>query len=153
MSEGVALRDVTDADVEIFFEQQLDPAATAMAAFPSRDIHAHRAHWSKVLARDDAFTRTIVVGDEVAGNIGSWEDEGHREIGYWLGRSFWGRGIASSALELFLREVTERPLLAWVASHNAASIRVLEKSGFRRAPEQPPSEQDGTAMVILELRS
>jgi RimJ/RimL family protein N-acetyltransferase len=152
MSEGVALREVTSADIEIFFEQQLDPVASAMAAFPSRDLEAHRAHWSKVSARDDAINRTIVVEGEVAGNIVSWEDNGQREVGYWLGREFWGRGIASAALGLFLEVVTQRPLYAWVAGHNAASIRVLEKSGFTRATEQPPPDQDGTKMVVLELR-
>jgi hypothetical protein len=38
---------------------------------------------------------------------------------------------ASRALALFLAEVDERPLHAYVAAHNAGSIRVLEKSRFR----------------------
>lgn len=44
MTNDVLLRDVTESDLPIFFEQQLDPDATAMAAFPSRDREAFMAH-------------------------------------------------------------------------------------------------------------
>jgi RimJ/RimL family protein N-acetyltransferase len=53
-----------------------------------------------------------------------------REVGYWIERELWGRGIASAALEQFLRIETRRPLHAGVAAHNAASLRVLSKHGF-----------------------
>lgn len=66
----------------------------------------------------------------VAGNIGSWVQDGKREVGYWLGQAFWGRGIATATLAAFLHLVTERPLYAWVAAHNSASLRVLKKCGF-----------------------
>jgi RimJ/RimL family protein N-acetyltransferase len=49
---------------------------------------------------------------------------------YWLGREFWGKGIATLALSQFLKLVGERPVFAYVATHNIASIRVLEKCGF-----------------------
>jgi RimJ/RimL family protein N-acetyltransferase len=51
-------------------------------------------------------------------------------VGYWLGKAYWGRGIASSALALFLDDERHRPLLATVAAHNVGSRRVLEKAGF-----------------------
>jgi RimJ/RimL family protein N-acetyltransferase len=50
---------------------------------------------------------------------------------YWIGRSFWGKGIATSALRAFLTVDPARPLHARVASDNVASRRVLEKCGFR----------------------
>ena len=56
-------------------------------------------------------------------------------IGYWLGREFWGRGIASAAVLLLLRFESTRPLIARVAKHNLGSIRVLEKAGFTRVGE------------------
>ncbi|RPJ44644.1 MAG: N-acetyltransferase, partial [Chloroflexi bacterium] len=56
--------------------------------------------------------------------------QGEREVGYWLGREFWGRGIATQALTAFLEQVTERPLFAHVAKHNLSSRRVLEKCAF-----------------------
>jgi RimJ/RimL family protein N-acetyltransferase len=66
----------------------------------------------------------------VAGNVGCWEQDGQRLVGYWVGREFWGKGLATRALAEFVEEVTARPLHAWVATSNLGSIRVLEKCGF-----------------------
>jgi RimJ/RimL family protein N-acetyltransferase len=129
-ASDVRLRDVEPGDIEIFYKQQLDPDATAMAAFPARDRDAHFAHWDKILKDKTCITRTIAVTDEVAGYIGSWIQDGQREVGYWIGKQYWGRGIATAALRHFLQLVTDRPLVAWVARHNTGSIRVLEKVGF-----------------------
>jgi RimJ/RimL family protein N-acetyltransferase len=130
MPNDIRLRDVTEADLPIFFEHQLDPEATQMAAFPSRDRDAFMAHWAKILADPTLAKQTILVDGRVAGNIGSWEQSGEREVGYWLGRNYWGQGVATKALALFLDQVTARPLYAHVAKHNVGSRRVLEKCGF-----------------------
>ena len=151
-SVEVELRAVRAADIDVFFEHQADPVASAMAAFASREVEAHRSHWSKILADPTAITRSIVVDGAVVGNLGSWVAEGEREIGYWIGREHWDRGIATKALGLFLEEVDERPLVAWVAEHNAGSIRVLEKCGFERAEKQPEPEPGGPRFVVLVLR-
>jgi RimJ/RimL family protein N-acetyltransferase len=127
---AVQLRDVIESDLPIFFEHQYDPQATAMADFPARESDAHFAHWAKIMADSSNIVRTIVADGQVAGNIGSWVESGQQEVGYWLGREFWGQGIATRALELLLKEVTIRPLYAHVVRHNRASRRVLEKSGF-----------------------
>jgi RimJ/RimL family protein N-acetyltransferase len=76
------------------------------------------------------LTRVIVVDDEVVGTIGSWGEPGEREVTYWIGRSYWGKGIATDALNAFLAVDRSRPLQR-VASDNVASRRVLEKCGFR----------------------
>jgi RimJ/RimL family protein N-acetyltransferase len=81
----------------------------------------------KILNDKTIVTRTILADGEVAGNAVSWSQDGHREIGYWIGRSFWGKGVATAALGQFLQVIDERPHYAWVARHNAASIRVLER--------------------------
>src|SRR4029453_19193159 len=49
---------------------------------------------------------------------------------YWIGREFWGRGIATQALAVLLSAVKTRPLYARAAKDNIASLRVLEKCGF-----------------------
>jgi RimJ/RimL family protein N-acetyltransferase len=131
MTNEVRLRAVEDGDLPVFFTQQLDPEATRMAAFPSRDRDAFMAHWAKIRATpQETITRTILFQGQVAGNVGSWVQAGQREVSYWLGREFWGRGIASAALGLLLAEVKARPLHAHVVKHNVASIRVLQKCGF-----------------------
>ncbi|MET0202384.1 MAG: GNAT family N-acetyltransferase, partial [Gaiellaceae bacterium] len=80
------LRDVEPADLDAFFEHQSDPEAVAMAAFPARDRESFDAHWARLLADDSLVTRTIVDDGAVAGNIGCWEQDGRRLVGYWVGR-------------------------------------------------------------------
>ena len=125
------LRDVVESDLDAFFEFQREPEANEMAVFPARDRETHYAHWRRILADDSLIQRTILEGDAVAGNIGSWPQDDRRYVGYWVGREFWGKGLATRALQEFTAEVvTERPLHAWVAATNSGSIRVLEKCGF-----------------------
>jgi len=137
MHDDIRLRDIEPADLPIFYEHQLDADATRMAAFPARNRAAFDAHWAtNILGNSAAVNRTILVNGEVAGNIGSWPQDGVRLVGYWLGKEYWGKGVATRALIAFLRIVAERPLYAHVAKHNAGSIRVLEKCGFYVAREE-----------------
>jgi RimJ/RimL family protein N-acetyltransferase len=130
------LRDVFESDLDAFFEHQREPEANEMAVFPARDRETFYAHWRRILADDSLIQRTIVDGDEVAGNIGCWPQDGRRLVGYWVGREFWGKGLATRALqELAAEVVTDRPLHAWVAATNIGSIRVLEKCGFVQVDE------------------
>jgi RimJ/RimL family protein N-acetyltransferase len=82
------------------------------------------------MADDTIAMKTILFHGEVAGNVVCFLQLGEREVGYWLGKEYWGKGIASRALEQFLRAIETRPLYAHVAKHNTASKRVLEKCGF-----------------------
>ena len=109
------LREVREDDLDVLFEQQREPEAIAMAIFPAREREAFDAHWRRVLANDRNVVRAIEVDGEVAGNIGSWEQDGKQLVGYWLGRKFWGRGLATAALGEFVEELGVRPLHAWVA--------------------------------------
>lgn len=141
------LREVAETDIDAFYEHQLDAEATAMAVFPARDRATFDAHWQRVLADDSAVKRTITDGAAVAGNIGCWEQDGRRFVGYWVGREFWGRGLATAALAELAAQIPERPLHAWVASSNVGSIRVLEKCGFVEVDRHV--ELDGTVEEIL----
>jgi RimJ/RimL family protein N-acetyltransferase len=129
-----ALREMRDEDLDVLFEQWADPAAAHMAAFTApghMDRDAFERRWARIRADEGTINRVIVVDGEVAGTIGSWGDPGDREVTYWIGRSYWGKGIATAALEAFLTVDASRPLRARVASDNVASRRVLEKCGFR----------------------
>lgn len=129
----VILRPVWDADLPILFEQQLDPEANQMAAFTARDPSdraAFEARWKKIRADESVLIRAILFDGEVAGSILSHSGFGELEVSYWIGRAYWGRGVATAALTAFLREQTTRPIFGRAAKDNLGSIRVLEKCGF-----------------------
>ena len=130
MTVPVELRETTDADLQTLFEFQADPEASAMAAFPSRELPAFLEHEAKIRADPTTITRTVVSDGLVVGSIGSWDAEGERDVGYWIGRDHWGKGFATAALRAFLELEPSRPLVAHVAEHNVGSRRVLEKCGF-----------------------
>jgi len=151
----VRLRDVIEADLPILFEQQLDPEANRMAAFPARDRETFTAHWTKILGDATVTRKTILFNGQVAGNIVSFEQSGKPLVGYWIGKNYWGRGIATRALSEFLGLVPARPLYAHVAKHNVGSIRVLEKCGFKPSDQnaKPSHAGDGDEVeeVVMEL--
>lgn len=151
----VRLRDIRPDDLPTLFAQQDDPAACQMAACPSRDWPAFQAHWQRVLSTPSLVTRAIEADGQLAGNIVSFELDGERAVGYWLGCDYWGRGVASAALAAFLPLLPERPLHAHVAKHNIGSRRVLEKCGFTIVGENPaPPAAPGGAVDewVLILR-
>jgi RimJ/RimL family protein N-acetyltransferase len=142
---NVRLRDVRESDIELFHRFQADPESAAMADFKSRDRETSFTRWREIMADESITVRAIVVddrgeegiGDEggiggevVAGHIVSWLHDGVRELGYWIDRPLWGRGVATAALLEFLAIVTDRPVYAWTAPANVGSQRVLEKGGF-----------------------
>jgi len=101
-----------------------------MADFKSRDREAFMAHWARIRVAEQTWIRTIVVDGEVVGNVMSFPRNGVQEVGYWIGRAYWGRGYASAALAQFLPMIPIRPLHAVLAKSNEGSRRVLEKAGF-----------------------
>lgn len=129
-----ALRELRDEDLPELFEQWADPVAVHMAAFMPPDHmerDAFERRWARLRADGTVTNRVIVIDGEIAGTIGSWGGADDREVTYWVGRAFWGRGVATRALEAFLAVDRTRPLHARVAADNVASRRVLEKCGFR----------------------
>lgn len=143
----IHLREVTPADLPIFFQHQSDPEACYLAAYPPRDEAAFTAHWTRLLTEATTIVRTILFEGQVAGNVGCFVHGGRPEVGYWIGREYWGKGIATGALAAFLEEVPIRPLYAGVAQHNAASLRVLEKCGFIIVGEEPAFSNVGGERV------
>src|SRR2546426_5743563 len=69
---------------------------------------------------------------------------GEPNIGYWLGKTHWGKGIASAALAQFLTRIKARPVYAHVAKHNLASIRVLRS-------EEHTSELQSPCNIVCRL--
>jgi RimJ/RimL family protein N-acetyltransferase len=153
----IRLRDVTAEDLSVFYEHQRDPEATRMAAFESRDRDAFMAHWNRIVADPALIARTVTVDGRVAGNVVCFDQGGQRLVGYWIGREYWGRGVATRALSLLVDEVHERPLYAHVATTNPASRRVLEKCGFTMWPDPANptilTSSDGVEEFVLALNA
>ena len=131
--ESITIREVEPSDLDIFYAQELEPEAIRMAAFVSdrKGMAAFAAHWAKILTAPRTTNRTIVADGQVAGHIACYPHGETLEATYWLGREFWGKGIATQALEQMLRLVTVRPITAAAAADNVGSLRVLQKCGFK----------------------
>lgn len=146
------LREVQQSDLPIFFEQQIDAEAVRMAATHPRDHEAFMTHWkTNVLVNPAVIARTVIHEGEVAGTANIFERDGRRLVGYFFGRAHWGKGIATRAVRELLELDATRPLFAFVAIHNVASIRVLEKNGFVQIEKIPNRLDDGITDVMLKL--
>ena len=132
----VTLRPVTEVDLLILFQQQLDPEAVAMSAYPSKDKGEFKRHWEGILRNKTITARVVLYKDKIAGHVVCWKEGKYEQrIGYWIGKEFWQRGIASAAVAELLKLVIIRPLYAEVVNHNIGSKRVLEKNGFELLDE------------------
>ena len=155
----VSLRDVAETDLPIFFDFQRDSAANYMAAFTTRDPtdkEAFAAHWNRILNDDRVLVKTIVFDGHVVGSVATFVDKefGKPEVTYWIGKEYWGMGLATYALTRFLRDMAVRPIYGRAAKDNVASIRVLEKCGFRMFGQSKGFANARGAVVeevILEL--
>ncbi len=109
-------------------------------AFPSPYTDADAREWLEARAKDEppicAFA--IDTDDAAVGGIGLMLNDGPKriaaEMGYWLGESFWGRGIGTEAVRLMTQYAFDtfhlRRLEARVFPWNPGSMRVLKKNGF-----------------------
>jgi ribosomal-protein-alanine N-acetyltransferase len=109
-------------------------------AFPHPYTAEHAQDWI-ALCQEEPHSRinfAIDLNRRAIGGIGfNFLDTAHRfaaEIGYWLGKPYWGRGIATEAVRQVSRYAFERfdvvRLQAKVFEWNSASCRVLEKAGY-----------------------
>lgn len=110
-------------------------------AFPHPYTQGDADSWIAIATGDTRATYyAIEVDGRLAGGIGvePYSDErgGAAAFGYWLGRAYWGRGIATEAARMLADEALGsgrfRRLEAFVFAENLASARVLEKCGFTR---------------------
>jgi len=153
MTDCIRLRAVIETDLPELFAHQNDPQANQMAQFPARGLSDFLAHWQRLLADDHVLKRAVVCHDKLAGYLLCFRRDERHLIGYWIGRRFWGRGVATAAVLTFVDTLSIRPLYAHVAKANVPSQRVLEKCGFSRTAEpQPcPAKRDDVEEYIYVL--
>jgi RimJ/RimL family protein N-acetyltransferase len=132
------LREVYESDIAVLFEHQLDTVSNWQVAFTHEDPtdeNAFNEHISKVLSDETVVMKTIIQDNEVAGYMTKYVLDGAPQIGFVLGREFWGKGIATESLREFLSIISDRPIYARTAFDNEGSMRVLQKLGFARTSE------------------
>lgn len=114
-------------------------------SFPHPYTRADAETWiTQTAAATSGKVFAIVVDGKAVGGIGIHPGtDVHRRtaaIGYWLGEAYWGRGIATEALQAMTEYVFSAfdfaRLEAYVFEWNLASTRVLEKAGYTREARQ-----------------
>ncbi len=129
----ITLNPTTISDFERLFVFQSDMDGIQMAAFmPPNPLgkEAFLEKWINILQRTDVNMQTIYADGIIVGSIGKYDIEGDAQITYWLDKAFWGKGIATEALTMFLAFEKQRPMFGSTAFDNIGSQRVLEKCGF-----------------------
>jgi len=130
-----------DADALVRHADNINVARQLRDRFPHPYTRANASMFLKAAtSAAEPSNLAIEVEGEAAGAIGYVPgidvERYSAEIGYWLGESYWGRGIVTEALLLMSEHVfTTVNLLRLFAlpfADNAASARVLEKAGFVR---------------------
>ena len=138
---GAEVRTWRESDLESLVRAANDAAVARNLRdrFPHPYETAHGAAFLKTVAQRPIETLWAIALDGSAiGGIGL--ELGHdvervsAEIGYWLGRPFWGRGLATAALravtDFAFAEFELTRIFALPFESNAGSIRVLEKAGY-----------------------
>jgi uncharacterized protein (TIGR00369 family) len=151
---NLRLRPVHEADLAVLHAQQADAEAQRVAGLAGRERDAYFVHMGQVLADPANVLRVVEVDGAVAGLVLAFPREGLHELGYWLGRAYWGRGILTRALAEFVPTVGCRPLHAHTAQHNAASLRALQRLGFEQVATRDDFGGDrgpGVPGVVMRL--
>lgn len=135
---NITLAKTEKDDLEAFFQFQLDKEANYLAAFTAKDPNdkvVYLEKYTKLLADPTITMRTIKTHGEIIGSISKYVMENEAEITYWIDRKFWGKGVATKALEDFLIIENTRPIFGRVAFDNFGSQKVLMKCGFAKIGE------------------
>ena len=143
-TERLILRRWEDNDAESLFEYAKDPDVGSIAGWPAHQrIEESRDVIKNVFNGKEAYaiclkTDNIAIGAielKLNGHTDMTEQDDECELGYWLGKPFWGQGIVPEAVKEMLRHAFEDIGMTrvWVGYYegNARSKRVQEKCGFR----------------------
>ena len=95
--------------------------------------------WVVIGSKDNAIVRAIEINGSFCGVIGAYtqafEYAHSAEVGYWIAKPYWRKGIATEALQVFTADIFNQTSISRlfnpVSAPNIASMRVLEKAGYQ----------------------
>jgi ribosomal-protein-alanine N-acetyltransferase len=131
----IKLRLTEVEDLDTLFQFQLDKEGGYLAAFMPEDPTNKTTYinkYKKLLNDPTVNNQTILLDNIIVGSIAKFVMDDSAEITYWIDREFWGKGIATKALNEFLAIETIRPIFGRVAFDNIGSQKVLQKCGFEK---------------------
>lgn len=135
LNNSISLRPTTELDLELLFQFQLDHEGCYLAAFMPVDYNNKAKYIEKyttLINNPTVHNQTICLDNIVVGSIAKFVLNEEAEVTYWIDRKYWGKGIASEALRIFLEIEKTRPLYGRVAFDNFGSQKVLKKCGFTK---------------------
>ncbi|MDO3645066.1 GNAT family N-acetyltransferase [Mucilaginibacter sp. L3T2-6] len=139
--QGFTLRGWKESDVTALQRNADNPNVSAflLDKFPNPYTTDDAIWWVNLMSKQDPFLNFVIgIDGELAGGIGiELRADVYRKcalIGYWLGESYWGRGIMPQAVKLVadytFANFDIHRLQAGIFGNNTRSMRVLEKAGF-----------------------
>lgn len=139
-TERLILRPWREDDAEDLYKHASDADIGLPAGWPPHTSVEHSREIIKnVLSAKDTFAVCLKNNDKAIGSIGFHrndlaEDDDEYELGYWIGKSFWGQGLIPEASREMLRYAFDdlKMLRIWCGYYdgNEKSKRVQEKLGF-----------------------
>lgn len=145
VTRDIHLSAITAADAEVITAYMQDHEVSRYTRLIPHPYQIEMAQWWIASIADDVTRHgreTIWAIRDATGlllgaielHVGDAGREHVSEIGYWLAKPFWGRGIMTavvrSVIERGFREFGVRRIIAPIFAPNTASARVLEKNGF-----------------------
>ena len=145
LTERLLLRPWRESDAEAMYKYASDPAIGPIAGWePHTSVEHSREIIRTVFAAPETYAMVLRETGEPVGSAGIMTADGlhstqmaagDAEIGYWIGRPYWGRGLTPEAVACLLRRCFDvlgyRRVWCGHYDGNAQSRRVMEKCGFR----------------------
>ena len=143
-TERLVLREWRESDAEALFKYASDPDVGPRAGWPPhKSVDESREIIEKLFCNDHTWSIELKATGEAIGCIGYYPyeesniqiGENDAEVGYWVGKPYWGQGFCTEALRALIdycfHEKGFTELWGDFFPDNPASGRVMEKCGFR----------------------
>ena len=142
-TERLTLRPWMESDAEALFKYASDPEVGPRAGWPPhKSVEESLEIIRTVFSMEGMWAVTLKGTDEAIGSVGYLPasasnlpiEADHAEVGYWIARPYWGKGICTEAMEKVIdycfHEKGFTVLWGDYFPENPASGRVMEKCGF-----------------------